>query len=271
MMADLHSGLRELLYRRGNLRPEEVGIAFEAPTREWVSTLVVPTVNLFLFSVQENVEKRETNMQLTRSGSRAERRLPPRRMDLHFMVSVAAPEIEDEHALLWKVLATLMKYPQLSSELLSDALAALDPPLGSRIGQMEDNSRILDLWNNLGTPPHPAVCYIVTAPLDLDVVIEAPLVFTSTTRYETSRTGEPYSSRIQIGGVVRDRQGRPLAGITVGIENRAESSTTNPEGRFVLRGVPEGRVGLNLSENGKSKKRVEVSVPAESYELVLDE
>src|SRR5688500_13704217 len=103
MMADLNSGLREFLYRRATLRPDEVDIAFTAPTREWVSTLVAPTVNLFLFSVQENVDKRETNMQLTRSGSRAERRLPPRRMDLYYMISVAAAEIEDEHTVFWKV------------------------------------------------------------------------------------------------------------------------------------------------------------------------
>jgi hypothetical protein len=270
-MSDLHSALRTLLYEQGNVRRDEVGIQFETPTKEWLSSLLEPTVNLFLFAVQENIEKRETNMQTVRSASGVERRLPPRRMDLHYMVSVAATEVEDEHALLWRILAALMKHQQFPPERLSESLSRLDPPLSSRVGDKEESSRLLEIWNALGSPPRPAVCYIVTAPLDLEVVVQAPLVLTRSARYRSTASGKVHTTRIHIGGVVRDKQGRPLPGITVRMEHSAgEGSTTNEEGRFVLRGVPAGRVGLHVSDDGVLKKRVELVVPAECYEIVLD-
>ncbi len=156
-------------------------------------------------------------------------------------------------------------------EALPQSLRGLGVPLKTRIAKRDSGRSLLDVWNALGIPPHPALCYIVTAPLDLDIVVQAPLVLTRSARYRNSRMVEPDATRIHIGGVIRDRQGRPLAGISVRLENGVEASITDGEGRFVLRGVPAGRVGLNVSGEGKTRKHVEVNVPAESYEIVLDE
>lgn len=271
-MSDVHSALRSLLYSQGHLSPDEVGIQFQTPTREWVASLLEPTINLFLFAVYENVEKRETNMQMRRSSASAERRLPPRRIDLHYMVTVAANEKEDEHVLLWRVLAVLMKYPQFPSDTLPESLSRVDPPLVSRIGDKEECSRLQELWNSLGAPPRPGLCYILTAPLDLDIVTQAPLVLTRTARYRAGLQAEPHETRIHIGGVVRDRDGRPLSGITVRMaDSAAEPSKTNEEGRFVLRGVPPGRVRVHIFAEGASEKRVDLVVPSERYEIVLDD
>jgi len=271
VLAGSHRALEQLLREMGMI-PAEVEICYETPAREWVDSLTRPTVNLFLFDIKENKQKRETNLQMTRGHGRAERRLPPRRMDLYYLVNVFANERRDEHELLWRVLATLMKYPELPRDTLPDSLRELHPPLTARFEEEAESARILQLWNALGTPPHPALCYVVTAPLDLDIVLEAPLVLTRIARYRSLAAGaEAYAARIQIGGVVRDRQGRPLAGIGVRLaESAAEPSVTGADGQFVLGGVPNGTVKLSLANKGKTETEVEVNVPADSYELVLD-
>src|SRR5437763_5719148 len=127
MLLELHTTLQHLLYKRGHISPHEIDITFEAPTRERIDKLTRPTINLFLFDLQENTELRQSNYEVTRNNGRAERRLVPRRFDLRYMVSALTTSVEDEHQLLWRVLVTLVQHPQLPAELLSDELRTLEP------------------------------------------------------------------------------------------------------------------------------------------------
>lgn len=61
MFADLDETIRQLLLQWGNLDSGEVDIAFDQPTREWSSSISKPTVNLYLYSIQENKELRDPN------------------------------------------------------------------------------------------------------------------------------------------------------------------------------------------------------------------
>jgi len=271
MLSDGHQALGQLLYRRG-LIPEEVDVRHEAPTRQWVDSLTRPTISFFLFDIQENKEKRETSLQTLRANGRAERRMPPRRIDLFYSVSAFATEVADEHELLWRVLATLMKYPQFPEDVLPDSLRHLEPPVTARMGEKSDSDRLPELWSSLGMPQHPALCYILTAPLDLDISIQAPLVLTRTAKYMDMTREATYETPIQIGGVVRGKAGNPLAGLTVrNVASSAEGATTDPNGAFRLRGVHPGRMRLDVLRQGQLQKQVEITVPAESYEIVLDD
>jgi hypothetical protein len=270
MLAESHQALEQLLRERGMV-PDDVDICNEMPTREWVDSRTRPTVNLFLFDIQENKQKRETNLQTTRGNGRAERRLPPRRIDLYYLVSVFATERQDEHELLWRVFAVLMKHPELPAESMPDVVRQLAPPLSGRFSEENESRRVIELWNALGTPPRPGLCYILTAPLDLEIALQVPIVLTRTARYRTPSAQLPHATRIQIGGVVLDQRGRPLADIQVRMaESAAEGSTTNQNGQFVLQGVPSGPVKLTLATKGQVEKSVEVNVPADAYELVLE-
>jgi hypothetical protein len=272
MLTNISHALQQLLWSLGQIDSQEVDVRFEAPTKDWIASLTRPTINLFLFDVQENTEKRETNMRTVRSNGIAERRLSPRRFDLRYMVSALSTEIEDEHELLWRVLSTLMKYQQLPPEVLPETLRSLEPPLTTRIGNREEGGNFLDIWSALGTPPHPALCYIVTAPLDLDIAIQAPIVLTRTARYgRTTGNDVLMETAIHIGGVVRSKEGRPLDGLNVKLDSSANNgSTTDDSGRYVLR-VPGGPVSLSVLQHGKIQKRVKLRVPSESYDIVLDE
>jgi hypothetical protein len=267
----IHSALDRLLRDRGGIDPLDVDVRFDVPSEEHVNALTRPTVNLFLFEVTENTDKREGAPVTTLHHGRAERRMPPRRIDLYYMVSVLTDDVEDEHALLWRVMATLMKYEEFPIELLPDALRSLSPPLVARLATKDERRDLLDLWNALGSPPHPALCYIVTAPMDLARSIELPLVLTHTMRYRQMELEEQLHQDvgIHIGGVVKDRSGQPVADAAVTRRGTAARSVTAADGRFVLRGVPEGVLTLTVALNGR-EQTVQVRVPGESYDIVLD-
>ena len=148
----------------------------------------------------------------------------------------------------------------------------LDPPISARMGEKSDSERLPELWGSLGMPQHPALCYILTAPMDLDISIQAPLVFTRTARYKEPFSDVLYENAIQIGGFVRGKAGNPLEGFTVrNAASAAEGAMTDLNGAFRLRGVTPGRMRLDVLKQGRLRKQVELTVPAESYEIVLDD
>ena len=46
MIADLHPAIRHLLFSCGLIPSDEVDVRFERPTKEWLDSLVRPTINL---------------------------------------------------------------------------------------------------------------------------------------------------------------------------------------------------------------------------------
>jgi uncharacterized protein DUF4255/carboxypeptidase family protein len=272
MLNDIHNALQRLLYDHGRMDAAEIDVKFEAPAKEWAGSLTRPTVNLFLFDIRENTEKRETNMQTIRGNGKAERRMAPRRIDLRYMVSALTTHVEDQHQLLWRLLSTLMKHPKLPDDVLPESLRLLDPPITTRVEEKDDSTRFLELWNAFATPPRPALSYIVTAPLDLEIAIEAPLVLTHTARYRFAGSLESEVEKVvHIGGVVRNRSGQPVPDITVKLANSGLDGTrTDAAGQFVLRGVSQGIITLTALQPGGVEKRVQVNVPSESYDILLD-
>ncbi len=270
MLADLQDAIRQLLYEEGNIPPSEVDIKFDAPTREWVTRLTRPTVSIFLYGIQENGDLRQTSFQSTRVNGRMERRVPPRRIDLRYLVSALTSDVEDEHRLLWRALATFMRYPEIPTTHFPDALQMMDMPLTTRIAQADDGPASLDVWSGLGTDPHPALNLIVTLPLDLELVFAAPLVLTRTLRFGQGRDGVAERTNIEIGGFVRDGDGTPLGGITVTIEGSAVGARTTSEGEFVLRNVPEGALQLRITRPDGTEETHAITVPADTYDIVLD-
>lgn len=249
-----------------------MAVEFETPSRDWIYSLTRPVIDFFLFDLKENTDLRQTSFQNSRGNGKAMRRMSPRRMDLYYMVTAFSTVVEDEHLLLWRTLVTLMKHAQFPPETLSESLRAADPPIATRVAQPDDGPSLVDLWSALEAAPHPALVYVVTAPLDLEIALESPLVLTRTARY-TGRAGEPaLELGTHIGGVVRDRQGRPLAGARVNVEgSAAQGSVTNSEGEFVLYSLPSGAATLQVSPPTGPRRRVTVEIPSERYEIVLDE
>jgi hypothetical protein len=84
---------------------------FDAPTKDWVARRNAPTVDIYLYDIREDTSRRQIVPELmrdqaTRVGS--ERRMPPRRFRLSYLVTAWTQRPEDEHRLLAAVLATFV-------------------------------------------------------------------------------------------------------------------------------------------------------------------
>lgn len=269
MLTELHDTVRALVYEQGQISPAEVDVRFESPTREWIGRLMRPTINFFLVSMQENTDLRQTAAQSTRANGRAERRMPPRRIDVRYMVSVHTTDADDEHRLIWRVLLTLLKYHELPAELLPQELRQYDLPVTNRVAQPDDGMNLLDVWGALGSDPHPAFCSVITLAADLDVATTTPLVLTRTLRFGQGEGAVAERIDIEIGGIVRDGEGAPLGGVTVAVVGSAVGVLTNAEGAFVLRNVPSGPVQLRVARQGGIERTVNIAVPSDRYDIVL--
>ncbi|NTV62394.1 MAG: DUF4255 domain-containing protein [Oscillochloris sp.] len=284
MLASLHTTLRRMLYERGKIDPGQVDVRFDRPTRQWVDALTAPTLNLFLYEIEENPDFRNMRPRVIKTGALATTHMPPARIDLRYIVAAFSSNIADEQQLLWRTLAVLLKHPALPDELVAEEVRALDVSLLTKITRLGDGRPSLDTWQAFDVSPRPALFYTVTAPLDPERVIESPLVLTGVTRFLRTSPEDEAASRgltrdraieiaasIHVGGVVRTRQGVPLAGVAVTVEGRAmDPLITNQEGRFVLGSQRPGPLVLRAVLPGREPIVVSLVVPAETYDVVVD-
>jgi hypothetical protein len=172
---EVDEALRTLVLRDA-VNGSGVDLTFDAPTKEWASRRNAPTVNVYLYDVREDIDRREVEFQEIRDdeGRVTERRPPARRFKLSYLVTVWTQRPEDEHRLLSSLLACFLAHEALPSDVLPPLLAdtgyatlltaALPPP--------KDRS-LADVWSALGGELKPSLDIVVTAPFDTGRVREA--------------------------------------------------------------------------------------------------
>lgn len=169
MIDDLDQTLRELLIQKVPIDPAVVDIKFEMPTKEWASSLLKPTINLFLYDVRENLELRNSQRDLIRAlntGTGTESP-PPARVDLTYLISAWTNDVSDEHQLLGRLLATLLRYPHLPAEVLQGVIQNQPLPLHAWIAQPERTPNAWDFWGSLESRLKAGISYVVTAAIEL--------------------------------------------------------------------------------------------------------
>src|SRR3954463_10245275 len=149
MLNDLNETIKQLLVDGVPLDLSEVDVAFDAPNQEWSGSLARPTINCYLYHLVENRELRHTDWELDRSeplrqkqnGGGAShtmmRRRIPFRIDAHYTLTAWANAVEDEHRLLWRMMAALMRYQQIPPELLKGELSEQEWPVHVKVAQPE--------------------------------------------------------------------------------------------------------------------------------------
>src|ERR671924_902263 len=118
MIQDVDESLRALV-KRDALNGSKAEIAFDAPTKDWSSRRNTPTVDLYLYDIREDLEQREVMWEDVRddSGAVSERRRPPRRFKLSYLVTAWTQRPEDEHRLLSSLLNCFVDHQVMPSEL----------------------------------------------------------------------------------------------------------------------------------------------------------
>src|ERR1700730_13652532 len=139
MFTDLDLSISKLLVRSVPLDPNAVDVSFETPDRDWSGRLSRPTVNLFLYKVEENHKLRPNGWDVQRNGQTrsSSRTKPPLRYDVTYQVTTWARAWEDQHRLLWRVLAALARTPVLPSDILDGGLKDQVLPITAQVAQPE--------------------------------------------------------------------------------------------------------------------------------------
>lgn len=171
MIQEVDESLRALVKREA-LNGSKAEVAFDAPTREWASRRNTPAVDLYLYDIREDLERRDTMLREVRGqdGFIMSRQPPPRRFKLSYLVTAWTQRPEDEHRLLSSLLTCFLAHQRIPSELLTGSLAeagehvlmsiALPPP--------QDRS-ISDVWSALGGELKPSLDLVINAPVPVRV------------------------------------------------------------------------------------------------------
>jgi len=178
MIQDVDESLRALV-KRDALNGSKADVAFDAPTREWSSRRNAPTVDLYLYDIREDLEQREVMWEDIRGDARdarliTERRPPPRRLKLSYLVTAWTQRPEDEHRLLSSLLGCFLRHPTMPADALSGTLTEARQPVLLNIAQPPPQDRsISDVWSALGGELKPSLDLVVNAPFDVKIAIPA--------------------------------------------------------------------------------------------------
>jgi hypothetical protein len=178
MIQDVDESLRALV-KRDALNGSKADVAFDAPTKEWSSRRNTPTVDLYLYDIREDLERREVMWEDIRGDARdprliTERRPPPRRFKLSYLVTAWTQRPEDEHRLLSALLACFLRHPTMPADALSGTLVETRQPILLNIALPPPQDRsISDVWSALGGELKPSLDLVVNAPFEIKVAIPA--------------------------------------------------------------------------------------------------
>jgi hypothetical protein len=160
--------LLERLVKKDALNGSSVELVFEAPTKDWVARRSGPAVDLYLYDIREDLERRVPAWedQKDGAGETTDRRLPPRRYRLAYLVTAWTQRPEDEHRLLSALLACFIRNAMLKPEDLDGTLAEPSLPVYIDVAQPPSQDRSLaDVWSALGGELKPSLDVVVTAPM----------------------------------------------------------------------------------------------------------
>src|SRR5437899_5460025 len=178
MIQDVDESLRALV-KRDALNGSKADIAFDAPNNEWSSRRNTPTVDLYLYDIREDLEQREVMWEDIRGDSRdsrliTERRPPPRRFKLSYLVTAWTQRPEDEHRLLSSLLACFLRNPIIPADALSGVLAQARQPILLNIALPPPQDRsISDVWRAWGGGLKAPLVLVVMARFKIKVSMAA--------------------------------------------------------------------------------------------------
>ncbi|MBF6606469.1 MAG: DUF4255 domain-containing protein [Chloroflexi bacterium] len=163
--------LRDLI-RREVTNGSQVEIAFDAPTKEWAGRRNTPTLDVYLYDIRDDLERREAAWDELRdkTGRVTERRPPPRRIRLSYLVTAWTQRPEDEHRLLSACLASFLRHEALGPRELTGALADQPHAVELTVAAPPGADRsIVDVWTALGGELKPSLDLVASVPFVVDL------------------------------------------------------------------------------------------------------
>ena len=175
MIHDVDETLKDLLVQKAPIDPSAIDIRFDAPNKEWSAAVTKPTVNLYLYDVRENHELRTNQRTLVRDGNAGVERRAPVRVDLSYLITAWTTDISDEHQLLGRVLATLLQFPVLPSEVLKGVMQTQPAPIHAWIAQPERLPNPWEVWGHMDHGMKAGLNYVITMSVESHPATEVQL------------------------------------------------------------------------------------------------
>jgi hypothetical protein len=271
MISDIDETIKKLLITKGALEPSQVDIKFEVPDREWSASISKPTVNVYLYDIRENHQLRGTEWAITRNqDGTASRKKNPSRVDISYFITVWANDTADEHRILWHVMSTLFRYPEIPEDVLSGDLARQKCPIKASTAQPDglfNNSS--EFWASLDNKIKASINYVVTLPLDTDLGFTAPMVKTKIIEVKPPDTD--IERIVQIAGMIH-RTGKPTNGmreVKVLAKETGMTAAVDAEGAYTFPNIQTGKHTFQVIVAGKVLKEIVVTVPSDNYDLEI--
>jgi hypothetical protein len=230
-----------------------------------------PTVNLFLYDVQENRVLRDPTIHWERVGGEYFRKTPPLRVDCTYLVSAWTDQsgevgIASEHQLLADTLSWLTRFPEIDSPHLQGPMVQQSFTIPLSIAQDTGQPNLGEFWSALGISPRAAFSLTATVALE---IVEPPetavpaIGFEFSIEFKDVPDDDPESS-YSIAGIVRDSTTNlPLAESDVLLVESGRSALTNSDGEFFITGLNPGSFTLRVTSSGVSQdKSVQIPVAA---------
>jgi uncharacterized protein DUF4255/carboxypeptidase family protein len=218
-------------------------VSFETPDQNFAPAQA--TMNLFLYETKENRELRDPVPIIQRLGTTFIRRMPPIRMDCSYIVTawspaVGAARVAQEHRLLAQSILWLSRFPNIPTTLLLGTLANQPFPVPMFVAQLDPNKNAGEFWDALHIPPRPAFYLTVTIAMDLGLQVDGPIVTTTITTYQQDGDATTAEEWINLGGLVTNAAGQPVANAWVRLEPSNRATQTGADGRFVFVKIRRG-------------------------------
>jgi hypothetical protein len=287
MIEALDETIKQLLIQKMPLNTTEVDISFDVPDREWSGSISKPTINIYLHDIRENLDLRQTGWNVERNidGTFAKTR-PPNFYDMSYLITAWTTNVEDEHRLLWYVLATLVRHPTIPSEVFQGDLVDQVQTLRTKVAQPDGVLKnVADVWTALDNQLKPVLAYVVTVILEpqrpqtaIPQVRSKFLRFYPPDAEDVSKlvtSGKDDSGNltqfVQIGGQITDSAtpGKPVRAEVVLIE-QGLNTRTDTQGRYTFSGLIErNEYTLLVVAPGYVTTRRVFSIPSRSYDLEI--
>jgi hypothetical protein len=252
MFHQIDHALEQYLRAEVPLPPSGVDVAFNAPAKDWSARISRPTINLFLWDIRRSSTKQRAGFDEVELEGQTFRRLPPRALEMRYLITAWSSEHRDEHQLLGSVAAAVLNRRSIPDHYLPPGFELPDErPVSLSLTTTAD-LKPNDFWSSIDGQLKPGLDVVVSFRVATELVevadpassVEVGLAdrnepsATSSRSYVTGHTANPDA----VGRRVRTRRG---------------SATVHETGSFVVPGIPGDELTI------ESEPPVSAEVPAD--------
>lgn len=225
MLQDVDDSIRSFLRTQARIT-NDIEIVFEAPTRDWAARRNTPTIDVFLYDIRENLDRRQAMFEDARNADLMVTGRPQatRWYNCSYLITAWTQRPEDEHRLLGSVLLGFLEVHAMPREVLSGRLSEMQREVFVTIGRpLAQERSISDIWSALGGELKPSLDLVLVVPFEPagDRIIGPPVLEAPSLQLGDPSTGAKGSGAAN----VTDREGghRRSKGGPVGYKSKQKS------------------------------------------------